>query len=392
MKYLCIVILIIIEVSWCGGQSNTIHSSYINNTENKNDIWIWGQSDTKVDNRNNEDSTTRTSAVPTPDPRLNDRGNPCDPFVRNKPTFTGRISEIQCQEHIWQLKYSAEKLIHDSRCEAWKIQTSQLSLTDRENAPEVVGGRVTFPGEFPHMGAIGWKSVQNDWKFNCGGSLISHNFVVTAAHCTSASAADTSLADTVPKIVRFMAKNVAGPVANDVSISEIIVHPNYKSPKKYYDIALIKLEKYVVFNNLAQPACLWTKPDLKELGSATVTGWGVLRPNSLAFSAELQAAELDVLEDSVCNNLLTKYCNRNWCGFSDHQFCAGKLTGGVDACQGDSGGPLQAKIPLPDYVSYNIYNVFGVTSFGVGCAEPGLPGIYTRISSFLDWIEPIVWP
>lgn len=59
--------------------------------------------------------------------------------------------------------------------------------------------------------------------------------------------------------------------------------------------------------------------------------------------------------------------------------------------QGDSGGPLQ----VPKYESSQqtsvLYYVIGVTSFGIGCAQPNLPGIYTRVSSFIDWIEEHVW-
>jgi secreted trypsin-like serine protease len=55
--------------------------------------------------------------------------------------------------------------------------------------------------------------------------------------------------------------------------------------------------------------------------------------------------------------------------------------------QGDSGGPLQ--ITKPD--NQCIYYIIGVTSFGTGCGDKKFPGIYTRVSSYIDWIESIVW-
>ncbi|XP_034833573.1 plasminogen-like [Maniola hyperantus] len=97
-------------------------------------------------------------------------------------------------------------------------------------------------------------------------------------------------------------------------------------------------------------------------------------------------------EVELCNNLLRQSCHRQWCGIQEHQICAGKLAGGVDACQGDSGGPLQVKINLPESGEGSMHFVIGVTSFGIGCARPNLPGVYTRVSSFVDWIEGIVWP
>ncbi|CAG9791047.1 unnamed protein product [Diatraea saccharalis] len=114
-------------------------------------------------------------------------------------------------------------------------------------------------------------------------------------------------------------------------------------------------------------------------------------------SPELQAVLLDVLDKHLCDNLLRPSCNRHWCGLQDNQLCAGILAGGADACQGDSGGPLQMEISLPQIDTNcastsscrRMHQIIGVTSFGVGCALPKLPGIYTRVSSFLDWIEDI---
>ncbi|XP_030035101.2 serine protease filzig-like [Manduca sexta] len=328
-----------------------------------------------------------------------DEEDPCNPHFSEKPDFLAggrRISEAKCMGYVWNLQRMQE--IENKRilCE---IETKRKQTGYYPAVPAAVGGRAAFPGEFPHMGAIGWLGLKGEWLFKCGSSLISPKFVLTAAHCSKASALSTDLADPVPKIVRLSHVNIDLATRDtvhlkyDVNIERIIVHPNYKPPKKYYDIALMELDHEVGFWQMVHPACLWTSPDVKQLSAiATLTGWGVLKEGNLDISPNLQAAVVDFIGQHRCDALLAKKRNRHWSGLQEHQLCAGKLAGGVDACQGDSGGPLQVPKKLDINTPYKLYYVVGVTAFGFGCARRNLPGVYTRVSSFLDWIEPIVWP
>lgn len=75
-------------------------------------------------------------------------------------------------------------------------------------------------------------------------------------------------------------------------------------------------------------------------------------------------------------------------GIIDSQMCAKDRENKRDTCQGDSGGPLQLK---GDATWYRKNYLVGITSFGEGCLGP-VPGVYTRIHSYLEWIERIVWP
>lgn len=70
--------------------------------------------------------------------------------------------------------------------------------------------------------------------------------------------------------------------------------------------------------------------------------------------------------------------------------CAGDTLSGwnKDTCHGDSGGPLQIPHPRNEC----LFQVLGITSFGQGCAIANTPGVYTRVSHYLNWIEDIVWP
>ncbi|XP_026750049.1 serine protease snake-like [Galleria mellonella] len=327
-------------------------------------------------------STTTTPTTSSPEPCLE------PPSVQPNFAAVGRrISITKCYEYIWQLKDRVDGIEKDRRCAQYRSKFWGNRF--------VIGGRVTEPGEFPHMGAIGWRSVTDTWLFNCGSTLISPKFVLTAGHCTKASPRDSRIADVVPKIIRFGVKNVINiEDSMDINISRIIPHPQYKPPKQYFDIALMELEKVVTFSKVIQPACLWSKDDESFGSKATVTGWGVYRNGNRNTSDELQAGEVNIIDSHNCDEFLRSSSNRHWVGIKDHQLCAGKLEGGVDACQGDSGGPLQVKIPLPEPYSNRegtMHYVVGITSFGVGCALPNLPGVYTRVSSFIDWIENIVW-
>lgn len=82
--------------------------------------------------------------------------------------------------------------------------------------------------------------------------------------------------DDYDNVIYFQEANDLKPI--DVNIVKIFVHPKYKSPKKYYDIALMELEKDVKFTSNVQPACLWREFDTSSLGNkANVTGWGITK-------------------------------------------------------------------------------------------------------------------
>lgn len=363
----------------------------MNNKQNEEDKWIWGYADDLNNNNQVKNIINSTEYWIANDDN-------CPPKKPNylKTNFSEpgrRISETKCYEFIWELSSRYENKSYED-----KDKQCLVANLRKKGMYPAIGGHITLPNEYPHMGAIGWKASQgNEWIFKCGSTLISNNFVLTAAHCSSASPRDTSIADVVPEIVRLGHKNLFisfDTVAlEDPRIIQIIMHPRYSSPKQYYDIALMKLDIQVKFSESLQPACLWGSADTSKLGNAaTFTGWGVVERRGRDTPAELQVISLDIIDSDKCDEYLTPYCNRNWCGFKEHQICAGVLAGGVDACQGDSGGPLQVKIPLPVTTEGGMHYVIGVASFGVDCALPNLPGVYTRVSSFIDWIEEIVWP
>ncbi|XP_038209891.1 serine protease persephone-like [Zerene cesonia] len=244
----------------------------------------------------------------------------------------------------------------------------------------IIGGETASNGEFPHMAALGYDTVEGV-KFQCGGSLISDQYILTAAHCVE------TLDDVKPSIVRLGVVDIGENSYNpdtDVNVSKIIVHPQYERKIKYNDIALLRLERRVSLSSNLNPVCLYTRDNDPKV-PLTITGWGKTSTSRDTNSAQLLKANVTVVEASKCSALYGSW-RRLPAGIARTQICAGDDQGRYDTCQGDSGGPLQALTSEDGQ-----YRLIGVTSFGRGCAST-VPGVYTRVASYLDWIEGIVWP
>ena len=95
------------------------------------------------------------------------------------------------------------------------------------------------------------------------------------------------------------------------------------------------------------------------------------------------------MQKAQVSELTVEQCQKSFADdkleFVDSQLCALNEKKSVDTCQGDSGGPIQIE-------KDGQFFIVGITSYGKGCGSPGIPGIYTRVSSFIDWIEERIWP
>ncbi|KAL0853134.1 hypothetical protein ABMA27_012898 [Loxostege sticticalis] len=246
----------------------------------------------------------------------------------------------------------------------------------------IVGGEPAKRDEFPHMVLLGYGDDIATVQFLCGGSLISETFVLTAGHCTvnrDRSAVSYALMGALKR---------SDPINNELlrKVKRYIAHPSYKPPSRYHDIALIELESPVKLSQFLVPACVHVGDAVAE-DRVLATGWGL---------TEHRGNTSDVLQKVILNQFTREECAGKFPvhrhmkqGFdANTQICYGDKQEKKDTCQGDSGGPIQIKSKK----LHCMYVVTGVTSFGKQCGTRGEPGIYTRVSHYLDWIEGIVWP
>uniref|UniRef100_A0ABI7YYK4 Ovochymase 1 n=1 Tax=Felis catus TaxID=9685 RepID=A0ABI7YYK4_FELCA len=216
--------------------------------------------------------------------------------------------------------------------------------------------------------------VRFQGSHQCGGAILNPTWILTAAHCVQsknnplfwtivAGDHDRTLKESTEQVRR--AKHV-------------VVHEDFDSRSFDSDIALIQLSSPLAFNSIVRPACLpeSTEP-LFSSEICAVTGWGSISEGG-GLARRLQQIQVLVLEREVCEHAYHSHPG----GITERMICAGFATsGGKDFCQGDSGGPLVCRHDKGPFVLY------GIVSWGAGCAQTRKPDVFARVSVFLDWIQ-----
>ncbi|XP_042305166.1 transmembrane protease serine 12-like isoform X2 [Sceloporus undulatus] len=239
--------------------------------------------------------------------------------------------------------------------------------------PRIIGGRDAQLGAWPWQVSLQLYRFGIGYHHVCGGALINKNSVLTAAHCVKRWKHPDFWRVVLGLHHLF---DHRGHTVKSL-VTAIDIHSNFQRESYENDVALLKLERSVIFNDYIQPICL---PDpslpITDETLCYITGWGSIKEKG-QVNYILQEAQVDVFPLYICNSFEWYAGSVSW-----NMLCAGSEGGEVDSCQGDSGGPLMC-------YSRNDkkYYLVGITSYGVGCGRPRLPGIYVRLINYRKWVD-----
>ncbi len=236
------------------------------------------------------------------------------------------------------------------------------------HSTRIIGGIESQKNDWPFMVAIvsrGGKAFDDQI---CGGTLIQSRYVLTASHCINDVPA--SKLDVIVGIHDLSNEANEG---QRIAVTNIRTHEAFNVMSLNNDIALLELATDAIG---ITPVTLITPELMTQLQAGdllTTMGWGDTDGNnqSSSFPVILNEVELPLVDNSQCQ---TTYLE-----LTDNMLCAGG-EGNKDSCQGDSGGPLIATLSNQNYQA-------GIVSFGDGCGLLGVPGVYTRLPEFTDWIS-----
>ncbi|XP_047422635.1 transmembrane protease serine 11A-like [Sciurus carolinensis] len=256
--------------------------------------------------------------------------------------------------------------IRNARALPIDVSSVQVNGCGKRAVPLIVNRIMS--GELAAKAAWPWQaSLQRSNIHQCGATLISDRWLVTAAHCFKNNAN--------PRQWTVTFGTTINPPLMKREVKRIIVHERYRSPAREYDIAVVQFYPRVTFSDDIRRICLpEASASFPPNSTVYITGFGALYYGGESQN-NLREAKVKIISNAVCKQPQV-YGNDIKFGM----FCAGYLEGIYDACRGDSGGPLVVK-DLKD-----TWYLIGIVSWGDNCGQKNKPGVYTQVTYYRRWI------
>lgn len=250
-----------------------------------------------------------------------------------------------------------------------------------ERTSRIVGGSEVSPkNKYPWMVALVYASGGHF----CGGTLVASKYVITSANCMAVISGPTDFKIRLGE--HDLSSTGEGSLTElTLDVASYTIHENYDNAiVRDNDITVIELAQEVDITTYT-PACLAKTSDSTTFDgkNAWVYGWGTTSFGGDSSDVLLEV-ELPVVSNEQCLTSFADLYNmtvedlQNYAD-TDSMICAGGVEG-KDSCKGDGGGPLT-------YKSGAQHVLIGDASWGYGCAQAGIYGVYGRISFFREWIE-----
>nr|XP_045612618.1 serine proteinase stubble-like [Procambarus clarkii] len=257
---------------------------------------------------------------------------------------------------------------------------NSVGLLGRVKNDNILQGDTEF-GEYPWQAAI-LRRETGESVYVCGAALIDRQNLITAAHCiTGLTAGELK--------VRLGEWDVGGDTEFyryvESPVLALYSHPDFYAGNLNNDVAIVRIQTPVDFlsNPHISPVCMPERFASFSGQRCFVSGWGKdAFGNHGNFQHLLKKVDLPVVDYSTCESALRR--TRLGPQFSLHagMMCAGGEEG-KDACEGDGGSPLVCQ------GADGTVQLAGLVSWGVGCGQRGVPGVYTSIPYYTEWINSV---